>query len=90
VPTIDEAGVPGYDATQWIGFSGPKGLPEAVVSRIAGVTKAAVESPDVVKSLRNAGGEVFLSSSPQEFLEFSRKEADKWARVVKESGAKVN
>jgi len=90
VPTIDEAGVPGYDATQWIGFSGPKGLPTQVVSRIAGVTKTAVETPEVASSLRNSGGEVFLSDSPQQFLDFSRKEADKWARVVKESGAKVN
>ena len=90
VPTIDEAGVRGYDATQWIGFAGPKGLPASVVSRIADVTKRAVESPDVVKHLRSAGGEVYLSASPQEFLDFSREEAVKWARVVKESGAKVN
>ena len=90
VPTIAEAGVPGYDATQWIGFAGPKGLPKEVVDRIFGATHEAVESPDVVKSLRNVGGEVYLSASPQEFLDFSRKEAEKWARVVKESGAKVN
>jgi tripartite-type tricarboxylate transporter receptor subunit TctC len=90
VPTIAEAGVPGYDATQWIGFAGPKGLPKVVIDRIFGATHKAVESPDVVKSLRNVGGEVYLSASPQEFLDFSRKEAEKWARVVKESGAKVN
>jgi tripartite-type tricarboxylate transporter receptor subunit TctC len=90
VPTIAEAGVPGYDATQWIGFAGPKGLPNAVVDRIFTATKTAVQNPDVVKSLRNVGGEVDLSESPQAFLEFSRNEAKKWAQVVKESGAKVN
>jgi tripartite-type tricarboxylate transporter receptor subunit TctC len=90
VPTIAEAGVPGYDATQWIGFAGPKGLPEPVVKRVFDATHQALASPEVVKSLRNAGGEVYLSASPKEFLEFSRNEAAKWARVVKESGAKVN
>jgi tripartite-type tricarboxylate transporter receptor subunit TctC len=90
VPTIAEAGVPGYDATQWLGFAGPKGLPDAVVKRIFETTHKAVESPDMVKTLRGAGGEVFLSASPKEFLEFSRAEAVKWAKVVKESGAQVN
>ena len=90
VPTIAEAGVPGYDATQWLGFAGPKGLPDAVVKRIFDVTHKALASPDVVKSLRNAGGEVYLSASPKEFLEFSRNESAKWAKVVKESGAQVN
>ena len=90
VPTIAEAGVPGYDATQWLGFAGPKGLPDAVVKRIFDVTHKALTSPDVVKSLRNAGGEVYLSASPKEFVQFSRNEAAKWAKVVKESGAQVN
>ena len=44
----------------------------------------------MVKSLRNAGGEVYLSLSPKEFLAFAREEAVKWAQVVKESGAQVN
>jgi tripartite-type tricarboxylate transporter receptor subunit TctC len=90
VPTIAEAGVPGYDATQWLGFAGPRGLPDNVVKRIFEATHKAVESPEMVKTLRGAGGEVFLSASPKEFLEFSRAEAVKWAKVVKESGAQVN
>jgi tripartite-type tricarboxylate transporter receptor subunit TctC len=90
VPTIAEAGVPGYNATQWLGFAGPKGLPEAAVKRIFDVTKAAVEHPEVAKSLRNVGGEIMLSASPKEFLAFAKEEAVKWARVVKESGAVVN
>jgi tripartite-type tricarboxylate transporter receptor subunit TctC len=90
VPTISEAGVPGYDATQWIGFAGPKGLPDEVVNRIFTATRSAAENPEVVKSLRNVGGEVMLSASPKEFLEFSRNEAKKWAQVVKDSGAQVN
>jgi len=90
VPTIAEAGVPGYSAMQWLGFAGPKGLPAEVVTRIGNATRATVESPEVVKGLRGAGGEVFLSASPKDFLAFSREEAVKWARVVKESGAQVN
>lgn len=90
VPSIAEAGVPGYNATQWIGLSGPKGLSEPVVTRIFSATKAAVENPEVAKSLRNAGGEIFMSALPKEFLAFSKVEAVKWARVVKDSGAQVN
>ncbi len=90
VPTIAEAGVPGYDATQWLGFAGPKGLPESVVNRILTATRSTLENPEIVKQLRGAGGEVFLSASPTAFLAFSKDEAVKWARVVKESGAQVN
>lgn len=90
VPTIAEAGVPGYDATQWLGFAGPKGLPDTVVTRLFTATRTAVENPDVAKSLRNVGGEVFMSATPKAFLGFAREEATKWARVVKDSGAKVN
>ncbi len=61
-----------------------------MVDRIFAATRAATQDPDVVKGLRNVGGEVQLSASPQAFLDFSRREAAKWARVVKESGAKVN
>ena len=90
VPTIAEAGVPGYDATQWLGISGPKGLPEPIVTRLLTGVRTVLGNPDLVKSLRGAGGEIFLSDSPQQFLAFSREEAVKWARVVKESGAQVN
>ncbi len=90
LPTISEAGVPGYDATQWLGFAGPKGLHNAVVTRLFTATRTALENPDVTKSLRNIGGEVFMSASPKAFEGFAREEAIKWARVVKESGAKVN
>jgi tripartite-type tricarboxylate transporter receptor subunit TctC len=65
-------------------------LPEAVVKRIFDATRTAVESPDVARSLRGAGGEAMLSATPKEFLAFAKEEAVKWARVVKESGAQVN
>ena len=90
VPTIAEAGVPGYNATQWLGISGPKGLPQPIVTRILTAVRTVIANPELVKSLRGAGGEVFLSSSPQEFLAFSKEEAVKWAQVVKDSGAQVN
>jgi tripartite-type tricarboxylate transporter receptor subunit TctC len=90
LPTIAEAGVPGYDATQWLGLAGPKGLPQPVVERLLTAVHTAFADPELVKGLRGAGGEVFLTSSPKEFLAFNRQEAVKWARVVKESGAQVN
>ena len=90
LPTIAGSRCAGYNATQWLGISAPKGLPQPIVTRILTEVRTAIANPELVKSLRGAGGEIFLSGSPQEFLAFSKEEAVKWAQVVKESGAQVN
>lgn len=90
VPTIAEAGVPGYSATQWLGLAGPKALPPAVVKRLFAAVHEVARNPDVVKAWRAAGGEVYLSESPAQYVAFTREEATKWARVVKDSGASIN
>lgn len=90
LPTIAEAGVPGYNATQWLGLSAPKGLSQPIVSRILTATRTVLGNAELVKQLRGVGGEIYLSESPQAFLAFSKEEAVKWARVVKDSGAQVN
>lgn len=89
VPTIAEAGVPGYEASLWLALFGPAGLPEAIVNRLAGALEKALADPDTVHKLRTAGiAPAFMA--PKEFGRFVHAEYDKWGKVVKETGATVN
>jgi tripartite-type tricarboxylate transporter receptor subunit TctC len=87
VPTVSEAGVPGYDAVIWLGFMAPAGTPKAIVDRLnAEITKAA-NAPEMKKAWADQGA-VSMSMTPDEFGHFMREDIEKWARVVKISGAK--
>ena len=89
VPTVSEAGVPGYEAVIWLGFMAPKGTPQAVVERLnAEITKAA-NAPEM-KQAWAAQGAVPMSMSPEEFGRFLREDIEKWAKVVQVSGAKAD
>lgn len=89
VPTVAEAGVPGYEATLWLGLAAPAGTPADIVNRLHAETAKALQEPDVQKSFRSAGVDATVMS-PQEFGAFLRTEHEKWGRVVKETGATVN
>ena len=87
VPTVSEAGVPGYDAVIWLGIMAPAGTPKAIVDRLnAEITKAA-NSPEIKKAWAEQGA-VPMSMTPDEFGHFLREDIEKWARVVKISGAR--
>jgi len=87
VPTVSEAGVPGYDAVIWLGIMAPAATPKPIVERLnAEITKAA-NAPEM-KAAWAKQGAVAMSMSPDEFARFMRDDIDKWARVVKISGAK--
>jgi len=89
VPTAAEAGVPGYEATIWLGVMAPAGTPKPIVDRLnAEITK--VVSRDDVKAAWLKQGAVPMVMSPAEFEKYLRADVDKWAEVVKVSGAKVN
>ena len=89
VPTAAEAGVPGYEATIWLGVMAPAGTPKPIVDRLnAEITK--VVSRDDVKAAWLKQGAVPMVMSPGEFEKYLRADVDKWAEVVKVSGAKVN
>ena len=89
VPTIAEAGVAGYEATLWLCLLAPAGTPEAVVTRVSQEVGKALQDPEVLKQLRNAGiAPSYLG--PQEFGAFMRAEHAKWGRVVRETGATIN
>lgn len=85
IPTIAEAGVPGYEAVQWYGVLAPAGTPAAIIDKLhAGVVRA-LQNPDVRKRLNNDGAEA-VGSSPAEFGAYIRAETEKWARVIKTAG----
>jgi tripartite-type tricarboxylate transporter receptor subunit TctC len=85
VPTMAEAGVPGYEATSWFGFSGPAGLPPPVVERLSQGLRRAMEEPAVAQRLA-ALGFVRRDYSPAEYQSFVRAELAKWADVVRRAG----
>jgi len=85
IPTIAEAGVPGYEAVQWYGVLAPAGTPAAIISKLhAGVVRA-LQNPEVRKRLNGDGAEA-VGSSPAEFGAYIRSETEKWARVIKAAG----
>jgi len=89
VPTIAEAGVKGYEMVAWFGIAAPKGLPREIQTRLHGDLLKVLKSPEMQKSMRNVGQEVAFQEKPEQFYAFMKAEAAKWAKVVQESGAKV-
>ena len=88
VPTIVEAGVPGYEAVNWIGIVAPAGTPAAIVARLHKEISAIQDSPEVQKQFSAEGSDAVRMSSA-EFGDFMVTEMDKWERVVKEGGMKA-
>jgi tripartite-type tricarboxylate transporter receptor subunit TctC len=87
VPTIAEAGVPGYEATIWLGLMAPKGTPPAIVNRLNAEIAKIVARPEVKDEWAKQGA-VPLSMNPDEFAKYTAGDIEKWARIVKISGAK--
>jgi tripartite-type tricarboxylate transporter receptor subunit TctC len=81
-PTAIEAGVPGYEATIWLGLMAPAGTPKPVIDKLNAAVNVAVKRPDVVK-LWTQQGALAMSMSPDEFDKFLRGDIVKWADVVK-------
>ncbi|WP_407645021.1 Bug family tripartite tricarboxylate transporter substrate binding protein [Diaphorobacter caeni] len=86
VPTIAEAGVPGYEATSWFGLFTTAGTPKPVVDKLSAALAKSLAAPAVRSKIKEQGGEV-VSETPEQFAAFIKTEADKWAKVVKASGA---
>lgn len=88
VPTLNEAGVKGYEAALWTGILAPAGTPAAVINRLNGEIAKIVQLKDVQEALARQGAEA-QTGTPQEFAAFLKSEYAKWARVVKESGIRI-
>jgi tripartite-type tricarboxylate transporter receptor subunit TctC len=89
VPTIAEAGVPGYETNSWGGIIGPAKLPREIVQRLHAETRAALAVPALVERYRALDSEID-GGTPEEFLALVRRETPKWAEVVRRSGAKID
>jgi tripartite-type tricarboxylate transporter receptor subunit TctC len=89
VPTIAEAGVPGYEATSWFGMFAPAATPAPVVAKLNAALVKVLADADVKKKLAEQGAEPY-SEKPEQFAEFIRKESAKWSQVVKAAGATVD
>ena len=89
VPTVAEAGVPGYEATLWLNISAPAGAPAKIVNRLYTETAKVLQDPEVQQGFRAAGVEATVLA-PEPLAAFIRSEHEKWGKVVRETGATVN
>jgi tripartite-type tricarboxylate transporter receptor subunit TctC len=89
VPTLSEAGLGGFEASNFFGLVGPPGIPPAIVQRINAAFVRVIKDPAIGKYLREQGAEA-VTSTPAEYSAKLREEVAKWAKVVKESGARID
>ncbi|BCN40430.1 MFS transporter [Alicycliphilus denitrificans] len=89
VPTIAEAGVPGYEAMSWFGMFAPAATPKPVLDKLNAALVKVLNQPDVKKKIAEQGGDV-VAETPAQFAAFIKAESAKWGKVVKESGATVD
>jgi tripartite-type tricarboxylate transporter receptor subunit TctC len=89
LPTIAETGVAGYEAGSWYGLSVPAGTSKEIIARLHAETIKVVGLPDVKERLFNAGFEI-VTSTPEQFATFTRTEIQKWGKIVKAAGLKVD
>jgi tripartite-type tricarboxylate transporter receptor subunit TctC len=89
VPTLSEAGVPGYEATIWLGLMAPKGTPKAIVDKLNEAVSKIVSQPDV-KALWAKQGAAPMVMTPEAFDKYARDDVIKWAKVIQSAGIKAD
>jgi tripartite-type tricarboxylate transporter receptor subunit TctC len=89
VPTIDESGVPGFEASGANGLVGPAGMPGALVEKLNATVVRIVKEPAMTKFLSEQGADPF-TTTPAEYAAYIKSEVAKWAKAVKDSGARVD
>jgi tripartite-type tricarboxylate transporter receptor subunit TctC len=87
LPTVSEAGIPGFDTSGWFGLLAPAGVSRDVIESLARATNEAAKSPDVVAALRPQGFDM-EGGTPAEFAAFIRNDLEKWSRVAAAAGLK--
>jgi tripartite-type tricarboxylate transporter receptor subunit TctC len=89
LPTVSEAGLPGYESTSWNAVYAPAGTPREIVDKLNRESNAILQSPETRKFFAEQGAESG-GGTPEQLAAFNRAELAKWAKVVKDSGAKVD
>jgi len=87
LPTMDEAGIKGFDLDAWAGLVVPTGTPPAVVTKLNGALRQVIDNPEVQARFKNVGFEGF-SSTPEELGAFMKVQLGKWEKMVKDAGIK--
>jgi len=89
VPTVAESGVPGYEVLNWNGILAPANTPRDVVNRLHRDISRIMQNPELQKLVESQGNYV-VADTPAEFAEFIRRETDKWGKVMKNAGVKLD
>ena len=89
LPNIAEAGLPGYEVTNWIGIFAPAGTPREIIHKLNGEILRVMQAPEIRTRLTNEGAK-FTPMTPDEFAAFVKSEVAKWAKVVKDAGIRVD
>jgi tripartite-type tricarboxylate transporter receptor subunit TctC len=89
IPTLAESGLPGFEASSWFALFAPKGTPAEITTKLNQEVRKALDTPELQKRFADLGGEL-RPMSPDELMAYVRSEHEKWAKVVKASGAKVD
>jgi tripartite-type tricarboxylate transporter receptor subunit TctC len=89
IPTMNEAGVPGYDANAWFGVFAPAGTPPAIIARLNREIVSIIKQPKVRKTLMALGSEP-VGSTPEEFGQFYRNEVEKWGKVIRAANIQID
>jgi len=87
LPTVDEAGIKGFNLDAWAGLVAPTGTPPEIVTKLNGALRKVIDSPDVQAKFKNVGFEGF-SSTPQELGDYMKAEIVDWGKMVKDAGIK--
>ena len=88
LPTVAEAGLPGYSASGWYGFVAPAATPKEIIARLSSELNRILKQPDVIERLSSQGAEP-VGGTPAEFTAFIQTEIDKWAKLVKSANMKA-
>jgi tripartite-type tricarboxylate transporter receptor subunit TctC len=89
VPTLAEAGVPGYEAIVWVGLLAPAGTPPEIITKLNGEIGKLLRAPEVQQLLASSGVDP-TPTTPEGFGAYLKSEFEKWGKVVRDSGATVN
>lgn len=89
VPTVDEAGIPGYEVTTWYGLFGPAGTPAEIVRKLHAEIARVVRLPDIKERIEGLGANETTSASPEEFAAMVKTEITKYAKVIKDAGVRI-
>ena len=89
VPTVSESGLPGYDVTTWYGVLAPTGVPPLILNKIHNDMTRVIRLPDIEERFASEGGDI-IGSKPEAFSAFIAQELDKWAKIAKATGIKVD